>query len=289
MTGNATFDVVDNVRGTHVSFPVDTSDRLIASVAISDDGSQLFDVEIGPSEPVLMSRSAVDGRELWSVVLDSPAGSFGTPLTVSADGHMTATVESGSLVLRNTSDGSRIRSLGHLDQIAPLALAFSPSGKSIAVVGGTTARAGPGPIPPPGAVDVTQAAFVLAPTDVESTSLTLRNIPGTSATAVAFAPDGNTLAIATVESSATISIFDATYGERLGSLGELSDKFESLAYTADGSEIVAASRQPGWMRWSATVEAWRNEACVIAGRNLTQEEWETFLAGEPYRQTCSGL
>ena len=39
--------------------------------------------------------------------------------------------------------------------------------------------------------------------------------------------------------------------------------------------------------WSLDSELWRTQACVAAGRNLTQAEWERWLPpGEPYRAIC---
>jgi hypothetical protein len=33
-------------------------------------------------------------------------------------------------------------------------------------------------------------------------------------------------------------------------------------------------------------EAWRARACAIAGRNLTQAEWDRYLPDMPYEVTC---
>ena len=31
---------------------------------------------------------------------------------------------------------------------------------------------------------------------------------------------------------------------------------------------------------------WRQQACALAGRNLTRAEWARYLPGEPPRPTC---
>jgi hypothetical protein len=33
--------------------------------------------------------------------------------------------------------------------------------------------------------------------------------------------------------------------------------------------------------------SWRDQACALAGRNLTRAEWARYVGAEPYRQTCS--
>jgi hypothetical protein len=38
--------------------------------------------------------------------------------------------------------------------------------------------------------------------------------------------------------------------------------------------------------WQIEPESWRELAGPLAGRNLTQEEWETCLLGYEYRKTC---
>ncbi len=49
-------------------------------------------------------------------------------------------------------------------------------------------------------------------------------------------------------------------------------------YTLDASGRIVA--------WELRVDAWRELACQIAGRNLTRMEWERFVGSEPYAETC---
>lgn len=40
--------------------------------------------------------------------------------------------------------------------------------------------------------------------------------------------------------------------------------------------------------WSMKVDDWVEAACGIVGRDLTQQEWETYIgAGVPYHTTCT--
>jgi hypothetical protein len=38
-----------------------------------------------------------------------------------------------------------------------------------------------------------------------------------------------------------------------------------------------------------TVGAWADQACRVAGRNFTSEEWRRFVAGRTYERVCPGL
>jgi hypothetical protein len=41
--------------------------------------------------------------------------------------------------------------------------------------------------------------------------------------------------------------------------------------------------------WPMRPEAWADQACQIANRNLTEAEWQQFMGDEPYRETCPWL
>jgi len=54
----------------------------------------------------------------------------------------------------------------------------------------------------------------------------------------------------------------------------------------DGLEMAIGS-DSGTSIWDLDPDHWVTAACAMAGRNLTQQEWDTYLpwAG-PYRETC---
>jgi WD40 repeat protein len=54
----------------------------------------------------------------------------------------------------------------------------------------------------------------------------------------------------------------------------------------DGREVAVATEH-GVQLWDLDPETWRNAACRLAGRNLTRDEWASYIPeGEPYRATC---
>jgi len=41
--------------------------------------------------------------------------------------------------------------------------------------------------------------------------------------------------------------------------------------------------------WEVDFDGWASRSCRIANRNLTQQEWSTYLGNRPYRKTCPNL
>ena len=61
------------------------------------------------------------------------------------------------------------------------------------------------------------------------------------------------------------------------------------AHTPDGRSIIVVSQSGrGWI-WPATLGAWEQRACKVAGRNLTTEEWRRYVTGKPYSTICPGV
>ena len=58
------------------------------------------------------------------------------------------------------------------------------------------------------------------------------------------------------------------------------------AYTPDGRDIIVVSQTGrGWI-WPATLTAWEQHACNVAGRNLSPEEWSRYVTGKAYSRIC---
>jgi WD40 repeat protein len=107
--------------------------------------------------------------------------------------------------------------------------------------------------------------------------------------AIAFAPDGKTFATSGGSSGHTKIWVTST-------LQQLGDDFPggegswgNVGYTPDGRYLLSAYADGSAYRWPVTVDAWADQACRVAGRNFTREEWQRFVAGRSYAQVCPGF
>ena len=107
--------------------------------------------------------------------------------------------------------------------------------------------------------------------------------------AIAFAPDGKRFAT-TGGSSGHTKVWVTSTLQQLGDDfpgGEGS--WGNIAYTPNGRYLFSAYADGSAYRWPVTVGAWADQACRVAGRNFTREEWRRFVAGRTYERVCPGL
>lgn len=168
--------------------------------------------------------------------------------------------------------GAEAVRLGEISLANPVSgIALSPDGQTLAVgaltgtvtlwdVAGRTARAGPfkGDV---GAV---------------------RNL--------AFTPDGRTLA--TAGDLGALRFWDAATGRALGDPLPVRDRrIDGLAIAPNGSSLATGDANgvvqftPDYL-WDRDVNRQVKRLCDLVGRNLSQAEWDEFLAGERHQQTC---
>jgi class 3 adenylate cyclase/WD40 repeat protein len=55
------------------------------------------------------------------------------------------------------------------------------------------------------------------------------------------------------------------------------DRLVSSTTTASGTDMI----------WDFNPATWETDACHLAGRNLTQDQWKQYLPGRPYARTCT--
>jgi hypothetical protein len=57
----------------------------------------------------------------------------------------------------------------------------------------------------------------------------------------------------------------------------------------DGTRFITETSGPtqSVVLWDVDLDHWEATACRIAGRNLSQAEWNQYLPGQPYHVTCS--
>src|SRR5262249_10594218 len=104
-----------------------------------------------------------------------------------------------------------------------------------------------------------------------------------------FSPDGHRLAVGT---DAAFSLVDRRIGRAIGP--PITATLGGTQPFGSGGEIVASVSTAGGPGSGVAVldpapPSWAGIACQIAGRDLTPQEWSTYLPdGGPYEPTCSG-
>jgi hypothetical protein len=94
-------------------------------------------------------------------------------------------------------------------------------------------------------------------------------------------PVGGRLAVTTL---GTVTVYDIATGQQLGRA--VPYRPIRVEFTEDGKQLAVASEDRVTI-WNFDTESWPDIACDIAGRNLTEEEWEQFGPRTiEYRATC---
>ena len=57
-------------------------------------------------------------------------------------------------------------------------------------------------------------------------------------------------------------------------------------FIGDTHDVAIASYDGSVYRWETDLDRAIDFACQMAGRNLTEEEWEEFLPAQPYQPVC---
>ena len=101
----------------------------------------------------------------------------------------------------------------------------------------------------------------------------------------AFSADGHLLVARGADGSVRLVDMDqhATLGDPIGIQGVPNPK---LALSPDGSELALPDPR-GILLWDLRPSSWAAAACTFVGRDLTRQEWRTYLAGlGSYHASC---
>jgi WD40 repeat protein len=108
---------------------------------------------------------------------------------------------------------------------------------------------------------------------------------GGRAARAAFTGDGDTLA--TGNTDGTVRLWDVASGQALGAPlpGVPNSQVEPI-FTPDRTHLIAAHQNGRAYRWDIRPASLERQACEVAGRRLTREEWDEFLPGQEYEPEC---
>ena len=100
-----------------------------------------------------------------------------------------------------------------------------------------------------------------------------------------FTADGTMLASAGQDGG--VALWDVKTQNPIGpSLPIEPDSYIAADLSAGGARLFAASLTQRAVRWDIAPDAWKQHACRVAGRELTQQEWTDALPRQPYRTVC---
>ncbi len=115
---------------------------------------------------------------------------------------------------------------------------------------------------------------------------------------VAYSPDG-TLLVGTTLGFSTTQLWDARSGVLLGTRltgGRVPYSYQTFvvdhligsrpAFSPSGDSLMAPGFPGASVLWNLDPSSWRTAACSIAGRELTDEEWDRYLPGRQHRALC---
>ena len=103
---------------------------------------------------------------------------------------------------------------------------------------------------------------------------------------IAFDPKSDTFAT-TGASDGLVKLWTTTTQQQFGAPLPGDPGLSGTArYTPDGSKLIVVYRSGKGFVWPASLGAWEDHACAVAGRNFTREEWSRFVSGHRYADVC---
>jgi WD40 repeat protein/tRNA A-37 threonylcarbamoyl transferase component Bud32 len=312
--------------------------RLIA-VGLKEEGIRLWDATaLSPAGPPLLETGgevkalafSPDGQTLAAVTSSGMAtlwdvesrslrrgpfrvGSFAVGVSFSADGTTLASAGPDGVKLWDVATGAVRGSLG--DGSSADDVAFSPTEPLVAFV------------PTAGEGGRNAEIWDLAERSRIATLQVNAGARVGRAYALAFSPDGRTLAIAgddplvhlwdvksrklirefpqnvggvlTLEFSSdgqtlaisgfdpVASLWDVATGTQLGPRLPAGSRTMMLDQSPDGHHLLTTAGNGQGAVWDVEAESWKQRACDLANRTLTREEWEEFLPGRAYKPACA--
>jgi WD40 repeat protein len=168
----------------------------------------------------------------------------------------------------DTLEVKQVLTVGAGDQ--PLDVSFSPDGKLLASGGAQGNLA---------VIDVSSGRILRAPDRVHNGQLTQ----------VEWLPDSRT--VVTTGMDGRVSLYDAERGlarVTLPASAEPGDGYTYLLSLTEDEVTATTGALPG-RTYPLDPERWLGHACLVAGRDLTEDEWASYLGDLPYERTCEGI
>jgi WD40 repeat protein len=101
---------------------------------------------------------------------------------------------------------------------------------------------------------------------------------------LAWSPDGSSVVASS--NDGTVSLWNGHSGELLGLVRIPEAIPSSVEFRDDGLTVSIVGYTDSVYLWDTSTETPLEYACTLAGRNFTQEEWQTYFDDRPYIRTC---
>jgi WD40 repeat protein len=222
------------------------------------------------------SRLAIGTRNGWLKTFDRGGRTAGTSIRVSTgpvdsvalsdDGRRAVAVAAEEGILLDLTSGTVLRRVD-LGFTATDALTWAPDGRTIAASGVAPSRALFGATALLDAKTLAKVSVVFGP-----------QAGGGYPT---YSPDGKRFMTV---GDGRVRIFDGHSGAVVGSLQ--SEDLAAAAFGTDTWTVTLVSSTGGISHWDSRPEAARKAACRIVGRDLTDEEWSTYLPDRKRQKVC---
>jgi WD40 repeat protein/tRNA A-37 threonylcarbamoyl transferase component Bud32 len=225
-------------------------------------------VAFSPDGETLATSGSGGGVRFWDVRTGERSGGIGGfsrshDVAFSADGRRVAFAEEGSGYPRaqvwDVAKHSRLAEVSGGDEGDALAVALSPDGRMVAFGGyGRAVRI----------------------SDVRTGKL-LHALDAGGAGALEFSRDGRILAVF----GDGASLWDVATGVQVGPTLSAGSGSTTMDLSADGRRLLMTSADGGVV-WDIDPQSWARQACALARRTLTRDEWDRFLPGRRYDPSC---
>jgi WD40 repeat protein len=105
--------------------------------------------------------------------------------------------------------------------------------------------------------------------------------------ALAFSPDGHTLATASDDHTARLwDVRDSSHPHPLGTLTGHTNAVRAVAFSTDGHTLATASDDTTTRLWATNIAKIATRICTITRPAITNNEWHQYLPDLPYQPPC---
>ncbi|GAA4340038.1 hypothetical protein GCM10023086_75360 [Streptomyces venetus] len=254
--------------------------RQVRALTPGDADFEFMSVTLSPDGRKVMTTGAEGGIKVWDTRSGRRLRTLPEPKrgnrdeqvqgigALSADGTKLLT-DTGAMI--GVSDGKTLPD--ELGECSDCVFAFSPDARRIAVA--ATYQ---------GKVSLWDGTLRTPLGTLSGTLSRATHGAREQATAMAFSPDGTTLAIS--GNQGTMQLWDVTSQQPLAALPTPGDSILSLAFSPDGGTLYAAGEHVPWQKYDIDPDRAVDTVCARAGASLSPAAWNRFLPEVPYRQLC---